>query len=721
MIIKELIFKIDNFFVQQRKWLGAKSSVAILLIPLSLFGVLHFGLRALLVLASSMLFCMLFGILGSLIQNKTYRLFNSGSIVTGLLLGLTLTASTPMYMIVIGALVAEFLGKKVLINYKRGAFFNPAVLGRTAVAILETFDPNMSYSSNVDIVLGASVLAKDNGGHIRPLLFDAFFGFTKGSIGEVNAFLLLIVAVLLFRYIIIKREAAIAMIVSTPLWVLALPVTVEIVGHAPWVANPLYFMFGGGTLLTAIFFATDPVTIPNNRFGGIIFGIVCGVIAVAGKFYTSIPGIEMYGILLMNAFTPFLNKLSWKSGQGKAIPENNSHSSTKVTTETVDGECRSFDLYFAGGPFRMLKYSNVEDRVRESNLTGCGGGHFPVYRKWSAFKKQSGTRYLVINALEGEPEAFKDFYLISNYVEIFVEGMLIVAKTFGIKEVVIVLNPQYQQCFARINYALVGIEKLLKQELINVNLKFGPSPDRYVCGEETALIHYLNTGGTESQLKPPYPFEVGYKGCPTLIHNVETVSWIPLILANQALFKEGKTRKLMSVSINEKKIGVYEIDSDCSVSDLLIKSGFLLDEISSIRMGGSAGGFVFPEEFETKINLKDLSKINVSLGSGAVRIVQRENELFQELLMSAKFFRDESCGRCLPCRQGTKEFLNILTKMERETITQIEYAKLIDIAQTMKLTSTCGLGRSAPFPLISLLQKRPDAILGLVAREDKDD
>lgn len=289
-----------------RQNLGAKWCTFFLLLPLGLFGSIYFGLDAFLVLLASTLSTMAAGALIQWSNKGPVRWFNPGSMVTGLLIGLTLSPLTPLYMIIVGGFVAEYLGKQALPDISRGRIkylFNPAVLGRTAIAILETYDP-IPYA---DLSTGASLLFKEAGGLVHPDYWDAFLGLSKGAIGETSTLLLLIVGFLMLRYVVIKREAAIAMILTVPVMVFLLPDTVEIVGHAPWVSEPLVYLLGGPTLLMAFFFLTAPETTPNTVQGGIIFGVGVGALSVLGRMYTTIPGAEMYAILIMNLFVPLLD------------------------------------------------------------------------------------------------------------------------------------------------------------------------------------------------------------------------------------------------------------------------------------------------------------------------------------------------------------------------------------------------------------------------------
>ncbi|MCW8935019.1 MAG: RnfABCDGE type electron transport complex subunit D [Gammaproteobacteria bacterium] len=289
-----------------RQTVGAKWSTFILLLPLAIFGSIYFGINAFFVLLVSTLSTMLAGAIIQWSNGGVVKIFNPGSMITGLLMGLTLSPLTPFYMIIIGGFVAEYIGKQALPALSKGKIgniFNPAVLGRAVIAVLENFDP-VPYA---DLASGASLLFKEAGGMLQPYYWDAFLGFTKGSIGETSTLLLLIVGFLMLRYVVIKREAAITMLLTVPVMVFILPETPEIVGHAPWMSEPLVYLMGGPTLLMAFFFVTAPETSPNTIKGGIVFGMGVAVLSVLGKMYTSIAGVEMYAILIMNLMIPLLN------------------------------------------------------------------------------------------------------------------------------------------------------------------------------------------------------------------------------------------------------------------------------------------------------------------------------------------------------------------------------------------------------------------------------
>ena len=292
-----------------KRWrgiLGAKWCVALLLVPLALFGVAHFGWRAALVLAVTLAVSMAAGILPRLIAREPWKLFHDGTIVSALLLGLSLSAGTPIYMVVVGALVAAIAGKWRILGRN---WLNPAALGRAAVAILEWLDPPWKKAL-VDISTGASPLPLAQGGAAQPQWLDLLLGFTQGPIGGTSALLLLVVGGLLLWRVALKRESALAMIFATPIFVLLMPLNAEAVGHAPWAHHPLYYMAGSATLFMAFFFATDPVTTPRTRMGGLLFGLGAALLGVTLKLGFATPGAEMWAILAMNLLAPALDRLA---------------------------------------------------------------------------------------------------------------------------------------------------------------------------------------------------------------------------------------------------------------------------------------------------------------------------------------------------------------------------------------------------------------------------
>ncbi len=738
MPIYPTINKIDSQILEVRANLGAKWSVILLLLPLLVFGTYHFGARALFVVSLSVLSCMAFGVIFRVLRNESYQRIHPGSIITGLLLGLTLRAETPIYMIIAGALVAEYIGKHLLIQMQR-TLFNPAILGRTFVGILETIDPPKPA---VDMVSSASVLSKGAGGFAPPEFFDVFFGLTQGAIGETNTFLLLLLGFLLLRYVVLKWEAAISMIITVILIVLVLPPTADIVGHAPWFQNPVIYLFGGSTLFCAIFFASDPATIPGTRWGCILFGVGAAILGVLGKFYTSIQGVEMYGILIMNLTVPFLDsvfKRKGKSGQN-AISSVNSlpESLIKQATENSLSEIYSTHSFYAAtqagaaaqmksqkpkypkgikvphfenytkafSVFRQILNSGIREnilkKIEQVGLKGCGGAHFPVFSKWRSFHNNQHPRLLIVNGLEGEPQSFKDCYLMQNHATTMIEGVAIAAYTVEADHIYIVINSRYQSALKQVKEAIDKFQQHFGDMPFKMEVVKGPEPDLYICGEETALIQYLQSKRAEPQLRPPFPTENGLWGDPTLIHNVETLSWLPIILAPEW----SKTvPKLISLSGAIKNVGVYEISpGEISLGEIMTLGGGLKNDenLLAFFVGGISGGFLPPSCANLSYNHESLSKAGAMLGSGAIQILSQSSNLLEEALQTARFFMEESCGRCTPCRGGSREMARLWENLIQGNANDLSL--LLEVADTMQISSSCGFGTAAPRSILSVLR-----------------
>ena len=725
---------VDTFFAQQRTRLGAKGSIVGLLLVPALFGVVHFGFQALLVLVTSVVSCIIAAHFVRVLNNQPCDFIPPpGPIITGLLIGITLTAQTPLYMIVVGGFTAEFLGKAVFPRLGRN-LFNPAVLGRSAIAVLETLYP-VSYGpqqGDPDMVSSASVLFKEAGGQTVPSYLDAFLGITSGAIGETSILVLGLVGIFLFRYVIIKREAAVAMIAATPLMVMLLPPTAEIVGHAPWVTNPLMYILGSSTVLTAVFFATDPTTTPHSRLGCILFGIGVATIGVAGKFYTTTPGFEMYGILVMNLLTPLLNHIA-----GAVITTSPRKSSNDASTTTKDfwtdtfyavgphppsekllpspftTQTPTFDNYAAKGPFRMLqKYQlgatreTVLEKLQESNLRGCGGGHFPAAQKWQAALAHPGPRCLVVNGLEGEPSTFKDLFLMREHSRLLVEGLAIAAWVLETSQVKVVINTTYSECSQIVSEALKELEIHNAGELpFQVEVITGPEADLYVCGEESALIEYLEGRPCEPQLRPPFPTEKGVEGKPTVIHNVETLCWVPLLLEQSAHFATHGIPKLVSLSGPLKRPGVYEVSMGTPLVKIMEMAGGLRlgYKLKALSVGGVSGGFLSHDALELPFTVEKIREAGAMVGTGTIRFYSIGEDLIEEILATMTFFQQETCGRCTPCRVGCGELLRYTQRLARKEITDADHQWLMEVTRTMQLTSTCGFGVAVPQPLLSFL------------------
>ena len=732
---------------------GAKWSVIILLMPIALFGILYFGASAALALCSSVLICIVAGILPRIFSGESFEILHPGSIITGLLIGMTLVPDTPLYMIVVGALVAQLPGKYSLPGINRN-LFNPAALGRAAIALLEIMNP--PPISAEDVVTSASPLFKDAGGFLRPDFLDIFFGFTKGAIGETSALLLVITGIFLIFFVVIKREATLAMIGTALLLALTLPPPAEIVGHSPWMQNPLIYLFGGSTLLCAFFFASDPVTTPNTRWGGILFGAGAAMISVLGRFYTTIPGVEVYGILVMNLITPGMDQIFQKQkyplkslslAQSKAlIPqlEGARYSPPSLTLSKAFG----LETFYAaksnnGGnkrnvfignrleqidPFgkekaftvihEILKQKDggkyIREQVRQSALSGCGGAHYPVAAKWDALCSHPKPRILVVNAQEEEGETFKDRSLIQFHSHLFVEGIALAAFAIEAEKVFVVVDPDNEENFYAIKKAISDMFSAIKGGL-SFSIQTLKGPGLYICGEETALLEFLEGRRGESHIRPPFPTEKGLWRCPTVVHNVETLSWIPTIVHSKTRWFSQNTKRLKLVTLSGaiRKPGVYEIPLETPLSKILTLGGGLIKgkKLKAFTIGGFSGAFL-PDSFShLPLEQKALQAAGAALGTASLGILSTDTSLFEKALTGIDFLQQQSCGRCTPCRVGTAELYRLWEMVVNEQADIENLHEICEIANLLNTAANCGLGKAAPRQILSIMQYWPDELM----------
>jgi NADH:ubiquinone oxidoreductase subunit F (NADH-binding)/Na+-translocating ferredoxin:NAD+ oxidoreductase RnfD subunit len=703
--------------------LGAKWCTVILLLIPCLFGIVHFGPRAALILLVAVSVAVLTSVLPRLMDSRPCHWFNPGTIITGLLIGMTVTDQIPIYMVIAGVIVAE-MPAKLAFKWFHANPFNPALLGRGFIAILESIDPRsqgLSAARDVDLVSGASVLFKDEGGLFRPGLLDSFLGFTPGSIGDTSALALILCGFFLLRYVVLKREACLSMILSVPLFVFLLPETNLSLGHAPWVSNPALYLIGGPTLLCAVFFLTDPSTTPRTRIGSVLFGLGAAFLGVMGRKYTQIPGVEMYGILVMNFARPLLDRVAIKlvplrdSNDSEPLQEHESSGFVSEVFTPTSGSCPSFETYQKKGEFSCIKslissgeLEKVPGRLKKLGHTGRGGGHFPVWKKWESALRSGLEPYLIVNAQEGDPFTFKDRYLMQNHIEVVAESIAIAAMSLKARKTLVVLSPEMTKERRSLAVALRNLNQIPGVEF---QFEMRRGDGSYICGEESALIHFLEHSYAQAQERPPHPTEQGLHAIPTVVQNLETLSWLPLLLSNSC--EGGDQSYLVSISGAVNSPGVYEV-----------KKGTLLNQLAKIAGGelnggqpsgyilAGVGGVMIPSSLgAVPYDPDKLSKMDATIGTGSFRVLPPGTCVVEESLRDLEFLAAESCGRCTPCRVGLSELAESWAALCRGEVDSDQFLNIQDLKSVLQLTSACGLGRSAPAQIHSILRHWPEEIV----------
>jgi NADH-quinone oxidoreductase subunit F len=351
--------------------------------------------------------------------------------------------------------------------------------------------------------------------------------------------------------------------------------------------------------------------------------------------------------------------------------------------------------------------------VTASKLVGRGGAAFPTGRKWAAVAAQA-TRphYLVCNADESEPGTFKDRVLLEGDPFATIEAMTIAGYATACERGYLYLRGEYPEAEARLTAAigsaraagLLGPDILGSGYGFEIELRRGAGA--YICGEETALFESIEGKRGEPRNKPPYPVEVGLFGKPTVINNVETLVNVPLIVldggeAYARIGTDGSTGpKLFCLSGHVGRPGVYEVEFGTTLRELLELGGGVPGgrPIRAILLGGAAGTFVGPDALDTPLTFEGTRAIGATLGSGVVMAFDETDDLVGTVRRIAQFFRDESCGQCVPCRVGTVRQEELLARLaagrpngSRET----ELALLADVGRAMRDASICGLGQTA--------------------------
>jgi NADH-quinone oxidoreductase subunit F len=389
----------------------------------------------------------------------------------------------------------------------------------------------------------------------------------------------------------------------------------------------------------------------------------------------------------------------------------------------------SLDDYRAHGGFRALERARaigpqqVIDEVTAANLVGRGGAAFPTGRKWAAVATQPAQpHYLVCNADESEPGTFKDRILMEGDPFAVVEAMAIEAFAVGAAKAYLYIRGEYPLAEARIARAIAATRDAGLLGDLDIELRRGAGA--YICGEETALFESIEGKRGEPRNKPPFPVEVGLFGKPTAVNNVETLVNVLQIVGDEggaasfrAIGTDGSTGpKLFCVSGNIARPGVYEVEFGVTLGELLGLAGGVAGGrgLKAVLLGGAAGVFVGPEALDTPLTFEATRAIGATLGSGVVLVFDETADMVGALTRIARFFRDESCGQCVPCRVGTVRQEELLARLASGAAAahgkrDDELALLRELGQVMRDASICGLGQTASSAIESAL-RRPELV-----------
>ena len=389
----------------------------------------------------------------------------------------------------------------------------------------------------------------------------------------------------------------------------------------------------------------------------------------------------------------------------------------------------SLDDYRAHGGYTALAKAleigpeAVIAEVTASKLMGRGGAAFPTGRKWAAVAAQPAQpHYLVCNADESEPGTFKDRVLLEGDPFAVVEAMTIAAFATGATRGYLYIRGEYPEAEANVRDAIAAARAadLLGADILRSGVAFDIEVRRgagaYICGEETALFESIEGKRGEPRNKPPFPVEVGLFGMPTVVNNVETLVNVPLVLelggeAYAGIGTEGSTGpRLFCLSGHVARPGVYEVEFGATLGDLIELAGGVSGgrPIRAILLGGAAGVFVGADALEMPLTFEATRAAGATLGSGVIMVFDETVDLVDTLRRIARFFRDESCGQCVPCRVGSVRQEELLTRLAagaRVRTRDEELVLLREIGQAMRDASICGLGQTASSAIESALRQ----------------
>lgn len=373
---------------------------------------------------------------------------------------------------------------------------------------------------------------------------------------------------------------------------------------------------------------------------------------------------------------------------------------------------RGFDLALKRA--LVMEPAAIIDEVQQSGIKGRGGAAFPTGIKWAAVHRASGARrYVVMNADESELGTFKDRVLLEEDPLGALVGLIIAAHAVGAKKAYCYIRGEYQPVERRMAEAVefLAREGFVQPGRVDIEIRRGAGA--YIAGEETALLNSIEGRRPEPRVKPPYPTDRGLWASPTLIQNVETLANVAVLFAHDvSWFQQYGTQdtagtKLVGLSGHIRNPGVFEVPFGCRMEDILnaphLGGGIAgSGHLSAVLLGGAAGTFLAPSELaESLLDYKSLGAFGASIGSGAVMVFDDTVDLVWVLKRLARFFADESCGQCVPCRIGTQRLVELLDRGGINSNTE----DLRELAQVMRDASICGLGQTAPLALLSILDR----------------
>ena len=380
---------------------------------------------------------------------------------------------------------------------------------------------------------------------------------------------------------------------------------------------------------------------------------------------------------------------------------------------------KEFDAYAADGGYALLRACRAGKRtpdeligiLDEAGLRGLGGAGFPTGRKWRFVRQEKGPRLMAVNADEGEPGTFKDRYYLERDPHRFLEGMLVAAWVVEAAAVYVYLRDEYPGVREILLRAIAEVERAGLDGGCKIHLRRGAGA--YICGEESAMLESIEGKRGLPRHKPPFPSQVGLFGRPTLIHNVETLFWVRDLVERGAGWFAGEGRngrhglRSFSVSGRVKEPGVKLAPAGITAQELIDEyCGGMTDGhlFRAYLPGGASGGILPASMADIPLDFGTLEQHGCFIGSAAVVVLSDKDDIKAAALNLMRFFEDESCGQCTPCRVGTEKAVKLMSAKRWDG------PLLRELSAAMASASICGLGQAAPNPLLCLLKYFPEEL-----------
>jgi formate dehydrogenase beta subunit len=372
--------------------------------------------------------------------------------------------------------------------------------------------------------------------------------------------------------------------------------------------------------------------------------------------------------------------------------------------------------YEARGGLELLRalpsLERIVSELKASGLTGYGGAGFPTGLKWEAVSREPGLRYVVVNADEGEPGTIKDRYVMELRPHLMIEATVIAMRSLEATEGYIYLREEYATARSRL---LQAIEEFRAAGLLDgLALDLVVGAGAYIAGEETAMLESMEGRRAMPRLKPPFPSQFGLLGRPTLIQNVETLAHIPAILRSGGEWwsslgtRDAAGTRLWSVTGAVAKPGCYEAPNGVTTRELVDEyAGGFTDEVGSVVPGGAASGIIPPSALDAPLTRDGLHEYGAGPGSAAVQVFPTSYSPLRLLAETMRFFAEESCQKCTPCRIGNRALHHLSEELERREAVMTR-EKVDEWLLAMEKTSICGLGQASPFPVRGAMQHWPE-------------